>query len=301
MDVKRLDWIKLAITTTNEASEAVINLLLENGAGGVQIEDEQDLDNIVLATYFQADSPLNELTSELEQKIKDLSRFGLEPGQAKVELATLDDANWIDVWKKYYHPVRLTRYLTIVPSWEGYTPVDQDEKVIVLDPGRAFGTGTHPTTRLALQALETVIRGGETLIDVGTGSGVLSIAARYLGVGPIFAYDVDEVAVSAAKENFELNQMTKDIVLAPNDLLSGIDQKVDLITANILAEIIEPLIPQAVTCLRPGGIFITSGIIKDKKDQIVTKLTAHGFVVDQILNMKDWYAVISHVPGEDED
>lgn len=301
MGVNRLDWIKLAITTTNEASEAVINLLLENGAGGVQIEDEQDLENIVLATYFQADSPLNELTSELEQKIKGLKSFGLEPGQAKVELATLDDSSWVDTWKKYYHPVRLTRYLTIVPSWEDYTPAAQDEKVIILDPGRAFGTGTHPTTRLALQALETVIRGGETLIDVGTGSGVLSIAARYLGAGPIFAYDVDEVAVSAARENFELNEMTEGLVLAPNDLLQGVTQKVDLITANILAEIIEPLIPQAVDCLRPGGRFITSGIIKDKKDLIVTKLAEHGFVIDQILNMKDWYAIISHIPSENED
>ena len=295
-----MDWIKLAITTTNEASEAVINILMENGAGGVQIEDE-DLENVVLSTYFPAEQALEELIYELKQKITHLSDFGLNPGKAQVELMELDDSSWADVWKKYYHPVRLTRYLTLVPSWEKYQPQTEDEKLIVLDPGRAFGTGTHPTTRLALQALETVVRGDETMIDVGTGSGVLSIAAKHFGVKQIFAYDIDDVAVKAAQENLALNGMEDDIFVAANSLLEGIDKKVDLITANILAEIIVPLIPQAVNCLNPGGVLITSGIIADKKSLIVNKLQQHGFVIDQILNMKDWYSIIAHLPVvEDE-
>ncbi|MFJ6957492.1 MAG: 50S ribosomal protein L11 methyltransferase [Ligilactobacillus animalis] len=294
-----MDWIKLTVTTTNEASEAVINLLMENGAGGVEIDDS-DLSQVELATYFQAQAGLVELLPELEQKIAQLREFGLDPGKGTVKLAELDDDSWADVWKKYYHPVRLTRYLTIVPSWESYTPETTDEKVIKLDPGRAFGTGTHPTTKLALQALETVVRGGETMIDVGTGSGVLSIAAKYFGVAQIAAYDVDAEAVKAAEENLALNGMQDAITVGANDLLAGIKTKVELITANILAEIIVPLIPQAYECLKPGGIFITSGIIADKKDLIVSELEAKGFVIDQILNIKDWYSIIAHIPTTDE-
>lgn len=294
-----MDWIKLTVTTTNEASEAVINLLMENGAGGVEIDDS-DLSQVELATYFQAQAGLIELLPELEQKIAQLREFGLDPGKGTVELAELDDDSWADVWKKYYHPVRLTRYLTIVPSWESYTPETTDEKVIKLDPGRAFGTGTHPTTKLALQALETVVRGGETMIDVGTGSGVLSIAAKYFGVAQIAAYDVDAEAVKAAEENLALNGMQEAITVGANDLLAGIKTKVELITANILAEIIVPLIPQAYECLKPGGIFITSGIIADKKDLIASELEAKGFVIDQILNIKDWYSIIAHMPTTDE-
>lgn len=294
-----MDWIKLTVTTTNEASEAVINLLMENGAGGVEIDDS-DLSQVELATYFQAQAGLVELLPELEQKIAQLREFGLDPGKGTVKLAELDDDSWADVWKKYYHPVRLTRYLTIVPSWESYTPETTDEKVIKLDPGRAFGTGTHPTTKLALQALETVVRGGETMIDVGTGSGVLSIAAKYFGVAQIAAYDVDAEAVKAAEENLALNGMQDAITVGANDLLAGIKTKVGLITANILAEIIVPLIPQAYECLKPGGIFITSGIIADKKDLIVSEIEAKGFVIDQILNIKDWYSIIAHMPTIDE-
>ena len=294
-----MDWIKLTVTTTNEASEAVINLLMENGAGGVEIDDS-DLSQVELATSFQAQAGLVELLPELEQKIAQLREFGLDPGKGTVKLAELDDDSWADVWKKYYHPVRLTRYLTIVPSWESYTPETTDEKVIKLDPGRAFGTGTHPTTKLALQALETVVRGGETMIDVGTGSGVLSIAAKYFGVAQIAAYDVDAEAVKAAEENLALNGMQDAITVGANDLLAGIKTKVGLITANILAEIIVPLIPQAYECLKPGGIFITSGIIADKKDLIVSEIEAKGFVIDQILNIKDWYSIIAHMPTTDE-
>lgn len=294
-----MDWIKLTVTTTNEASEAVINLLMENGAGGVEIDDS-DLSQVELATYFQVQAGLVELLPELEQKIAQLREFGLDPGKGTVKLAELDDDSWADVWKKYYHPVRLTRYLTIVPSWESYTPETTDEKVIKLDPGRAFGTGTHPTTKLALQALETVVRGGETMIDVGTGSGVLSIAAKYFGVAQIAAYDVDAEAVKVAEENLALNGMQDAITVGANDLLAGIKTKVGLITANILAEIIVPLIPQAYECLKPGGIFITSGIIADKKDLIVSEIEAKGFVIDQILNIKDWYSIIAHMPTTDE-
>ena len=294
-----MDWTELVVETTNEAIDAVTNILMENEAGGVQIDDD-DLNDVRIITYFPANVNVAEKVPELEMQIKGLSQFGIDPGKAAVKLSDVNDDSWRDVWKKYYHPVRITRYLTIVPSWEDYQPENADEKVIWLDPGRAFGTGTHPTTRLALLALEKEIRGSESMIDVGTGSGVLSIAAKYLGAGEIDAYDIDDEAIKATKENVALNPVAQDINIGTNSLLDGISKKVNLIVANILAEIIVPLIPQAKECLNPGGKFITSGIINDKKDLIVNELTKHGFVIDEILNQKDWYSIIAHLPSEGE-
>ena len=294
-----MDWTELVVETTNEAIDAVTNILMENEASGVQIDDD-DLNDVRIITYFPANVNVAEKVPELEMQIKGLSQFGIDPGKAAVKLSDVNDDSWRDVWKKYYHPVRITRYLTIVPSWEDYQPENADEKVIRLDPGRAFGTGTHPTTRLALLALEKEIRGSESMIDVGTGSGVLSIAAKYLGAGEIDAYDIDDEAIKATKENVALNPIAKDINIGTNSLLDGISKKVNLIVANILAEIIVPLIPQAKECLNPGGKFITSGIINDKKDLIVNELTKHGFVIDEILNQKDWYSIIAHLPNEGE-
>lgn len=291
-----MEWTKLVVETTNESIEAVTNLLMENDAGGVQIDDSYGDDDVKIITYFPETINVVEKVPELEMKIRSLKDFGLNPGKAKISLDNVDDDSWRDVWKKYYHPVRVTRYLTIVPSWENYETQSENENVIRLDPGRAFGTGTHPTTSLALLALEKSVRGGEHMIDVGTGSGVLSIAAKYLGVGQIEAYDIDNEAIKATKENVELNPIAKDIKIDTNSLLDRIDTKADLIVANILAEIIVPLIPQAKNNLAVGGKFITSGIIKDKKELIVDQLENNGFIIDEILNKKDWYAIIAHVP-----
>ena len=164
----------------------------------------------------------------------------------------------------------------------------------------AFGTGTHPTTQLMLQALGTVVMGGESVIDVGTGSGVLAIAAKLLGAGDVVAYDVDEVAVESAKRNVALNPQAADIQLGVNSLLDGIKTQTDVIVANILAEIILPLIPQAFVNLRPGGKFLTSGIIKDKFATVRDAELEQGFVIDETLRMKDWYGIIAHKPTEDE-
>jgi ribosomal protein L11 methyltransferase len=150
-----------------------------------------------------------------------------------------------------------------------------------------------------LQALETVMRGGESVIDVGTGSGVLSIAAKLMGAFDVQAFDVDEVAVQSAQKNFELNPIAKDVQVAANDLLSGIHEQVDIVIANILAEIIVPLVPQAFENLKPGGYFLTSGIIKAKYELVKKALVNGGFNVVESLKMKDWYAVIAQKPKED--
>jgi len=163
--------------------------------------------------------------------------------------------------------------------------------VIDLDPGMAFGTGTHPTTRLSLQALETVLRGNETVLDVGAGSGVLSIAASFLGARQIIAYDLDEVAVKAAKENLALNPSAQNIQVQANDLLQNVDKEADIIVANILADIIIKMLPDAWRLLKTDGTLIVSGIIEAKKQSVLEAMQVQGFVLDQTFQQKDWYAL----------
>ena len=156
----------------------------------------------------------------------------------------------------------------------------------------AFGTGTHPTTRLTLQALETVLRGGETVLDVGTGSGVLSIASKYLGAKEVHAFDLDDVAVTAAKENMALNPVADDVYVSANDLLNNVTIEADVIVANILADIIVLMVEDAFRLLKNDGTLIVSGIIQDKKAMVIERMTAVGFLVDQIFQQGDWYAII---------
>lgn len=189
--------------------------------------------------------------------------------------------------------------MTIVPSWEKYEAQHEDEKIITLDPGMAFGTGTHPTTNLTLQALETVLRGGETVLDVGTGSGVLSIASSLYGAKDIYAYDLDEVAVRSAQENVDLNANTENIHVSANDLLVGVEQEADVIVANILADIIVLMIEDAWRLLKPDGTLIVSGIIEDKKDMVLEEMYTQGFEVDRIFQQKDWFAIILKKPEEE--
>ncbi|WP_203648284.1 50S ribosomal protein L11 methyltransferase [Secundilactobacillus yichangensis] len=319
-----MDWTAVTVATTNEAVEAVSNILMEHGASGVQIDDEKDyeqLDQIDWAkkgeivnvdeiphvksgakvtAYFPATIYVPEIVPEIKHQVDDLKNFDLNVEPAEVTTDKVDEANWATEWQKYYHPVQVTRFLTVVPSWEDYQPKNQDERIIKLDPGMAFGTGTHPTTKLSLQALEMVIHGGERLIDVGTGSGVLSIAAKHLGAGDVRAYDLDQVAVDSAKKNLALNPVAADVKVAANNLLTGISGEADIIVANILAEVIIPLIPQAWGLLPVHGYFVTSGIIDDKVDEILDAQRKQGFKIRQTLKMGDWYGVIAQKPGDDE-
>ena len=317
-----MDWTAIKVITSSEAVEAVSYILTDMGAQGVQIEDAADFENLdegkygdhgefidpasiphrksgaAVSGYFPQNVFVPELLPTIHQRVAKLREYGLNPGENDVSAATVDNQQWATVWQKYYHPLRVTNQLTIVPQWEEYQPADPKEKLIFLDPGMAFGTGTHPTTRLMLEALEKTIVGNEYVIDVGTGSGVLSIAAKHLGAGKVDAYDIDEVAVNSAKKNLALNPIAKDVKVGINSLLDGIHTQADLIVANILAEIIVPLIPQAYENLKPGGKFLVSGIIDDKAPLIRQKLQEQGFIIDDEQQMKDWHGMIAHKPTE---
>ena len=317
-----MKWTELQIQTSNEAVDAVSNILIESGSQGVAIEDRQvflntpddgfgeiwaldeadfSKEGVIIKAYFPDTLFLPELVPGIQQRIKALESFGLTIAPNRLKIEEVTEENWATAWKKYYRPLQVTRFLTVVPSWEDYEVQHADERVIRLDPGLAFGTGTHPTTILSLQALETYIRGNETILDVGTGSGVLSIASKALGAKHVHAYDLDDVAVKAAVENINLNDYAKDVVVKANDLLKGVTIEADIVVANILAEIIVPLIPEAYEALKPGGLFLTSGIIEDKKELILSEQKKQGFTIIQVQQMKDWCSIVAQKPlAEDE-
>ena len=291
-----------------DAQEAVSNLLIETGSQGVAITDSADYigqedrfgelypdveqsDMIAITAYYPASTDLADVTVTINEQLAKLASFGLQVGQVTVDSQELAEEDWADNWKTYYEPARITHDLTIVPSWTDYE-ASAGEKVIKLDPGMAFGTGTHPTTKMSLFALEQVLRGGETVIDVGTGSGVLSIASSLLGAKTIYAYDLDDVAVRVAQENIDLNQGTDNIHVAAGDLLKGVEQEADVIVANILADILVLLTDDAYRLVKKEGYLILSGIISEKLDMVLEAAFSVGFFLETHMIQGEWNTLV---------
>ncbi|USS85409.1 50S ribosomal protein L11 methyltransferase [Fructilactobacillus myrtifloralis] len=288
---------KVQVTTTNEAVAAVSNLLVELGAQGIQIEDQLPGDQVVVETYVDAEADVQPLLGHIQHALAQFADYGLDAGAATVTTQPVDD-RWTTEWEQYYHAERITRYLTVVPNWEDYQQNQRDQQLIRLDPGMAFGTGTHPTTKLALQALEMSLRGGETLFDVGTGSGVLSIGARLLGAGAIRAFDNDPVAVASAQQNVAANPGMQDIEVATNSLLDGILGTADVIVANMLAEVLHALLPQVPSHLAETGQLILSGIYADQLAGILAQLDSLNLDVRLTLAHENWRALVVERKGQ---
>ncbi|GEK29718.1 MAG: 50S ribosomal protein L11 methyltransferase [Kurthia sp.] len=312
-----MKWSEFSIHTSNEAVDAISNILHEAGASGVVIEDSFDLEKpreqvfgeiyaldpvdfpvngVIVKAYLPLNSFLGETVEEIKQSINNLANFNLDLGSNKVTTCEVDDEDWSTSWKKYYHPVKISNRFTIVPTWEDYQPVESDELIIELDPGMAFGTGTHPTTVMSLQALEKHVNNEVDVIDVGTGSGVLAIGAALLGAKTVHALDLDEVAVRSAIENVELNKVSDKIEVVQGDLLDTVKEPAEVVVANILAEIILTFVDDAFTIVKPGGIYITSGIIEGRKEDVKNALIDAGFEIDEVMMMEDWVTIVSRKP-----
>jgi len=310
-------WSELSIHTKNEAVEAISNILHEAGASGVVIEDSAEFakpredqygeiyalneadfpkDGVIVKAYLSESSFLNETVEEIKAAITNLTNFNIDIGENVVSIVEVNEEDWATAWKQYYHPVKISERFTIVPTWEEYAPVSTDELIIELDPGMAFGTGTHPTTVMCLQGLEKVVKEGDTVIDIGTGSGVLSIGAALLGAKNVHALDLDEVAVRSAQENIVLNKVDDKVSVFHGNLLDTVKEPADVVVANILAEIIMSFTDDAFSIVKPGGLYVTSGIIGAKRDDVKATLEASGFVIEEVLLMEDWVAIIARRP-----
>lgn len=301
-------WQELSVVVDREAQEAVANILVESGSQGVAIEDSADYlgpvgkygelfpeveqsDMIRITAYYPESMAIETIKSKVSQALRQLPDFGLKTGQMSLSNHELAEADWAENWKKYYQPTRISHDLTIVPSWTDYQP-SQGEKIIKLDPGMAFGTGTHPTTKMSLYALEQVLRGGETVLDVGTGSGVLSIASSLLGAKAIYAYDLDDVAVRVAQENIALNPDMGNIHVATGNLLEGVEQEANVIVANILADILVNLTDDAYRLVKDEGYLILSGIIAEKLDLVLEAAYSSGFLLETQMIQGEWHTLI---------
>lgn len=309
-----MKWSEISIHTTNEAVEPIANILYEAGASGIVIEDSFDLnkehpeqygemyelnpddfpeEGVIVKAYLPVNSFLGETVEQIKSAINNLMSFNIDIGKNKVTISEVQEEEWATAWKKYYHPVKISSKFTIVPTWEEYEPVSSDELIIELDPGMAFGTGTHPTTVMSIQALEQTVKKGDIVYDVGTGSGVLSIASALLGAKHILALDLDDVAVESAKSNIELNNVQDQIIVKQNNLLNSITEPADVIVANILAEIIVRFTDDAYRLVKDGGYFITSGIINQKRQEVEDKILSSGFTIVETLKMEDWVTIIA--------
>ncbi len=307
-----MKWYEVSIHTTKEALDAVTNILHEAGAGGVVIEDRDDLykerennygeiyelnpldypeEGVIVKAYYLENSYLKETIEEIQSALTALEKYNIAAGNKELILTEVNEEDWATAWKTYYKPTKITDNLVITPTWEEYE-VENGEIVIRLDPGMAFGTGTHPTTALSLRALSEIIQGGEDVCDVGTGTGILAIAAAKLGAKRVLSLDLDEVAIKVAQENISINQVNDLVKLKKNNLLNGINEEFDIIIANILAEVIIELTPQVITRLKNNGYYIISGIIHFKVEEVIANLNVNGLEVIKELNEGDWVTLI---------
>lgn len=319
-----MTWYELTIETDNKSENLLTEILWGLESAGVSIKDEQDyIDwsddgfgsvkndqpapgtyevNPVVLGYFSADKDIEDIISEIKTYQANYNKELAADQQIvihDIRYSPLEDKDWETAWQSYYEPIHVSRFMDIVPIWEKDDQVaDPKKTTLFLDPGMAFGTGSHETTKLALRLLEIAMTGGEEVIDVGTGSGVLAIAAKKLGANDVAAYDYDGSILDITRNNFALNDVENAISVAQNNILNDIDTQVDIITANILFEILEPLIPQAYSNLKADGQLVLSGIFHDKKDDMLDLLAANDFTVEIVMNMGEWYGILAH-KGQD--
>ena len=258
----------------------------------VKLDEIKDLpEDLEFLAYFDIEQDKAELVKKYQKKLSELEGYGLKIGEAEVSASYIKDEDWNTVWQKFYHPIDFSRHLAIVPEWEQYKPAFKDQNIIKLDPGLAFGTGSHKTTQLALLGLEQILVRPETVCDVGTGSGILAIASSILGARSVLATDISDEAITAANENISLNNLT-NIKVQKTNLLNKVTAKYDIIVANILAEILLDLIPELNEHLNSNGKVIFSGIDCDQIEKIKTALTANGFQIILSMQQGRWIGLI---------
>ncbi|MBC8572440.1 50S ribosomal protein L11 methyltransferase [Jingyaoa shaoxingensis] len=318
-----MKWNKYTLKTRSEVEDIVISTLADVGVEGVEIEDKVPLtesdkkqmfvdilpdgpadDGIAyLNFYVEEDQDPQPLLDRVKEALEELRIF-MDIGECTITESQTEDKDWINNWKQYFHQFYVDDIL-IIPSWEDVKPEDKDKMIIHIDPGTAFGTGMHETTQLCMRQLKKYVNKDTQILDVGTGSGILSIAALKLGASHAVGTDLDPCAISAVKENLEAN----DVPVTDMDMILGniIDdkaiqdevgyEKYDIVVANILADVLIPLTPVILHQMKKGGLYITSGIIDDKEESVVAAVKAAGLEVLEVTHQGEWVSVTARKIG----
>lgn len=308
-------YYQIEVSTTSQATEAISEILIRSGSHGVMIEDpldfqfqnkeetrwdyiEEDVfkydhEDVKITGYFSQDEDIKKIIQNLQEKFDSLKKEDyLDFGTLEINQKLSDEKEWEDEWKKYFHTTKITDKIVIKPGWEEYHAKEQ-EKIIDIDPGLAFGTGTHETTKMCIQAIEEVLKKEDTLLDIGTGSGILAITAGLLGAKKIIAVDNDKMAVRVAKENIAKNNLSSDIEVLEGNLADLIKEQADVVVANIIADAIIALSQDAYNLLKENGYFISSGIIEDRAEEVQEHIEKIGFQVIKLQKDGSWNMILA--------
>lgn len=307
-----MQWCEAIVHTTAEGADLVSDLLMRLGAAGTEIVDRGDVpdpdkpgvywelydqkllesmpEDVLVKGWFQRDEQTNETLQSVRQELSRLNGFGLDMGTLAMEMQNVADEDWSEVWKQYYKPFRVGARLVVKPTWESYT-AKPDDLVIELDPGMAFGTGTHETTNMCMQLLEKHLTNGMRVMDVGTGSGILAIAAAKLGATDVLAIDIDPDAVKVAKENVALNGAGEHVRVVAGDLVKSESMPCELAVANIVADAICMLAAPLTRHLVRNGLLICSGIIREREQDVLAAAQEAGYAVIDRLTKGEWVAL----------
>lgn len=310
-------WFEVTILTTSDAVEAVSAILYDAGVAGVSIEDPQDVlssntppgswdyideklipsnnGEVKVKGYFPETEDMESKLSKIAQSIDRLGQWGIEKGKGEITTKPVYESDWANAWKQYYKPFKIGNRIVIKPTWEDYES-QPDDIIVELDPGMAFGTGTHETTRMCVDMLEKYVHNGSTVFDIGCGSGILSIVSSKLGASEVIGVDIDEVAVKSSRENVKISGV-KNVEIIHGNLLEVIKSRSDIIVANIIADVIVYLAGVVPDFLKPAGVFICSGIIKDRAKDVKKAIEENGLRILETQEMGEWVAFAATLEG----
>ncbi|WP_066717519.1 50S ribosomal protein L11 methyltransferase [Clostridium sp. Marseille-P299] len=330
-----MKWKKLTLETTTEAVDLVSSMLDEIGIQGIEIEDKVPIteeekqrmfidilpelgpdDGVANVNfYLDVEEDENEIILKVKEGLEELSAF-VNIGSGEIKASETEDKDWMNNWKEFFKPFRVDDTIVIKPTWETLSEVKDTDLVIEIDPGTAFGTGSHETTKLCILNMKKYMKPGDNLLDLGCGSGILSIIGMKLGAKLAVATDIDENAVNASVENAEVNHLNvkrleeSDTVLRNEGLLELLDGNViddanlrknigqncyDVVVSNILADVIIPLSDVVAEFMKPDGVWISSGIIDMKEEEVKQALDKNGFDIVEVTKMGDWVSIVAKV------
>lgn len=314
--VPLMDWIEISIDTTTEGCDLVANVFYEVGAAGVVIEDPEEAraiirekngwdyiepgalniegNVVVVKGYLPADEALDKRVDTVKKSLARMPRGHVNLGSLILNSHRVDDENWAESWKEFYKPFKIGENIVIKPSWEDYDP-RRGDIVVTIDPGMAFGTGTHESTALCIELLEKWVNTGDRVFDIGCGSGILAIIAAKLGAGSVWAYDLQETAVNITRNNAKLNGVDGVVKAYRGDLLDGARNRANIIVSNIVADAIIRMGPSIPEHLTRDGIFIASGIIRDRKEEVRKALLNNGMETRAELICNEWIALTARL------